>query len=297
MLARLTFKTCVRLDDKVCSGRFQFGGEGLPVSGGQDDAEVGHRDCLAIYLINCGYFRLFRREMGHHLMAEQVKINPLIAGAPFGAIKQPTVKGARGGKIMDRKSKMKARVAHGRGSFGMGEYHSYNRQGGLTSQFEQINLTLMDWYQVIKTLHIIGSTVLFGTGMGIAFFMFRSWLTDDIHEKLFAAKNTVLADNLFTLPAVVVQLLSGAWLIWQGGFDYQDHWLLVTYALYILAGVCWVPVVWIQIELRRMVRVAQKEGAPLPERYDTLFRTWFLLGWPAFLGLIVVFYMMVAKPV
>lgn len=154
----------------------------------------------------------------------------------------------------------------------------------------------MDWYLVIKTLHIIGSTVLFGTGMGIAFFMLRSWFTDDIHEKLFASRNTVLADNLFTLPAVIVQPLSGAWLIWQGGFDWQSQWLLVTYALYLVVGACWVPVVWIQIELRRMVRVGHEEGTPLPERYDKLFRIWFLLGWPAFSGLVVVFFMMVAKP-
>ena len=87
-----------------------------------------------------------------------------------------------------------------------------------------------------------------------------------------------------------------AWLIWQGGFDWQSRWLLVTYALYLVVGSCWIPVVWIQIELRRMVRVAHEAGAPLSTRYDKLFRRWFLLGWPAFAGLVAVFYMMVAKP-
>lgn len=155
----------------------------------------------------------------------------------------------------------------------------------------------MDFYTLVKTLHIVTSTVLFGTGMGIAFFMFRAHFTADIGQKLFATRNTVLADSLFTLPAVIVQPLSGAWLIWQGGYDWHSKWLLVTYALYIVAGLCWVPVVWIQIELRRMLVAAHEQDAPLPERYDRLFKTWFALGWPAFLALVVVFYMMVAKPV
>jgi uncharacterized membrane protein len=155
----------------------------------------------------------------------------------------------------------------------------------------------VDWYLVIKTLHILGSTVLFGTGLGIAFFMFRSHFTDDIHEKLYAARNTVLADYLFTLPAVIIQPISGAWLVWQSGFGWTDTWLVATYALYGLAGACWLPVVGIQIQLKRMLQIAATEKTPLPIRYHKLFRLWFLLGWPAFIGLVAIFYLMVAKPV
>jgi len=155
----------------------------------------------------------------------------------------------------------------------------------------------MDWYLIIKTIHIIGSTVVFGTGMGIAFFMFRSHFTNNVHEKLYAARNTVLADYIFTLPAVIIQPLSGAWLVWQGGYNWLDGWLLVTYALYILAGICWLPVVWIQIQLKNMLQIAATNGTSLPVRYNKLFKLWVLLGWPAFLGLVVVFFLMVLKPV
>ena len=75
----------------------------------------------------------------------------------------------------------------------------------------------MDWYQIVKTLHIMSSTVLFGTGAGIAFFMLRSHFTDNVHEKYFAARNTVLADYIFTAPSVITQPLTGAWLVWQWG--------------------------------------------------------------------------------
>jgi uncharacterized membrane protein len=155
----------------------------------------------------------------------------------------------------------------------------------------------MDFYLTIKTLHILSSTILFGTGIGIAFFMVRSYFTDSLQEKLYASRNTVLADYLFTLPAVIVQPLSGAWLVWQGGHDWMDLWLSATYAIYLIAGLCWLPVVWIQIQLKTILIECVKTGEELPERYYKLFKIWFLLGWPAFIGLVVVFFLMVMKPV
>ncbi len=155
----------------------------------------------------------------------------------------------------------------------------------------------MDWYQIVKTLHIISSTVLFGTGAGIAFFMLRSHFTDNIHEKYFAARNTVLADYIFTAPSVIIQPLTGAWLVWQGGHDWLDLWLVATYVIYIIAGCCWLPVVWIQIQLKNMVAHAVNTGEELPPRYYKLFKIWFILGWPAFIGLVAVFFLMLMRPV
>lgn len=155
----------------------------------------------------------------------------------------------------------------------------------------------MDLYTAVKILHIISSTVLFGTGIGIAFFMFRSWFTDDIQEKLYAARNTVLADYIFTFPAVIVQPLSGFALIGMAGYDTSAYWLVATYVVYIIAGLCWLPVVWIQIQLKNMCIEAAENNTALPAKYNQLFKIWFWLGVPAFLGLVYVFYLMVAKPI
>jgi uncharacterized membrane protein len=154
-----------------------------------------------------------------------------------------------------------------------------------------------DLYTIVKTLHVVSSTILFGTGLGIAFFMFRSYFTDNIHEKFYAAKNTVLADYCFTLPAVIVQPLTGIALIRLAGYQWNDLWLTATYLIYFAAGLCWIPVVWIQIQLKTMILESMNQNTKLPERYNKLFKIWFLLGWPAFIGLVVVFYLMVAKPV
>lgn len=154
----------------------------------------------------------------------------------------------------------------------------------------------MDLYLTIKVAHIISSTVLFGTGLGIAFFMFRSHFSEHIREKYYAVCNTVLADYLFTLPAVILQPLTGIFLVWKGGYNWLDTWLVWTYILYLFTGLCWIPVVWIQHQLKTLAADALHNGTKLPDSYHQLFRYWMLLGWPAFAGLILVFFLMVFKP-
>jgi uncharacterized membrane protein len=154
----------------------------------------------------------------------------------------------------------------------------------------------LDLYLFVKTVHVLSATVLFGTGAGIAFFMLTGHLTGVPAARCFAAATTVRADFLFTLPAVIVQPLSGAWLVWRGGFDWSDRRLVVTYALYLLAGACWLPVVAIQMRMKAILD-AEPVGRSLDEAMlSRLFGWWCALGWPAFGGLIVVFYLMVAKP-
>jgi uncharacterized membrane protein len=148
---------------------------------------------------------------------------------------------------------------------------------------------------LIKTLHIVSATVLFGTGLGIAFFFWSARHRDD-QARLFAARTTVLADFVFTLPAVILQPITGSVLIAKSGLDPREPWLIASYVLYAVAGLCWVPVVGLQIRMKRMLE-AKIAGAEFDGRaYERLRKAWFLLGWPAFLGLVVVFWLMVAKP-
>jgi uncharacterized membrane protein len=107
---------------------------------------------------------------------------------------------------------------------------------------------------------------------------------------------TVRADFLFTLPAVILQPVTGAWMIFRAGFDAGELWLIISIALYLIAGLCWVRVVWLQIRMKQMLE-SKVAGARFDSaQFERLRRTWFILGWPAFLGLVVVFWLMVAKP-
>lgn len=154
----------------------------------------------------------------------------------------------------------------------------------------------MDLYLLVKTLHILSASVIFGTGMGIAFFMLAAHLKGALPTRLFNAKMTVLADYCFTLPAVIIQPLSGFWLVYEGGYHYSETWLLLTYALYVLVGIFWIPVVFIQIRLRNILQYAKDQNAALPPSYNKLMKSWFILGWPAFFSIIAIFYLMVARP-
>jgi uncharacterized membrane protein len=154
----------------------------------------------------------------------------------------------------------------------------------------------MDHLLLIKWLHILSSTVLFGTGLGTAFFLWSAHLTGDARTIASVAKITVRADWLFTATSGIVQPVTGLALAHGYGHALNDRWLLWTYGLYALALACWLPVVKLQMEMRDLAAKAAAEGTPLPARYRRAARLWFTLGWPAFIGLLVVFWLMLTRP-
>jgi uncharacterized membrane protein len=151
-------------------------------------------------------------------------------------------------------------------------------------------------YEAVKTVHILSATLLFGTGLGTAWFMWRADRSGDVATIAATARNVVLADWLFTTPAVIIQPLSGLWLMHLVGYAPTEPWLLGTYGLYALAAACWLPVVRLQIRMRDLALAAQANGDSLPPDYRRMARTWFLLGWPAFVAVIIIVWLMVAKP-
>jgi len=138
--------------------------------------------------------------------------------------------------------------------------------------------------------------VLFGTGLGTAWFMWRADRTGEAATIAATAGNVVMADWLFTLPAVVLQPVSGIWLVDMAGYSPWETWLIWTYGLYLAAGACWLPVVWLQMRMRDIAAAAAADGRPLPALYRRHTRTWAALGWPAFTAVILIVYLMVAKP-
>jgi uncharacterized membrane protein len=110
-------------------------------------------------------------------------------------------------------------------------------------------------------------------------------------------RHVVVADWLFTTTTIVFQPLSGLYMAHLAGIPWTTRWILWSFALYGLAGACWLPVVWMQIRMRDMAIAAARSGAALPDQYWTYLRRWTALGVPAFVALVVVFWLMVAKPV
>lgn len=149
-------------------------------------------------------------------------------------------------------------------------------------------------YGLIKTLHIISATVLFGTGLGTAYFMWSANRTRDARVVAATARHVVRADWLFTTPTVVFQPLSGAWLVQAAGYSWAS-WVGLSLGLYALAGLCWLPVVWLQMRMRDAAHTAAANGQALPDTYWRDAKIWFWLGVPAFSAMAGVFFLMVFK--
>jgi uncharacterized membrane protein len=151
-------------------------------------------------------------------------------------------------------------------------------------------------YYWLKTIHIVSSTVLFGTGLGTAFF---KWMTDrsgNVQAIRIVAERVVLADWIFTTPAIVIQAITGVALARLAGFPLSSGWVSYAIGLYVLTGACWIPVVWLQIKMRDHARVAVSESRALPTVYWSYARIWFWLGVPAFAAVVVILGLMVWKP-
>lgn len=150
---------------------------------------------------------------------------------------------------------------------------------------------------LLRWLHVLGAAILLGTGAGIAFFMLMAHRTKNPALVAHTASIVVIADFLFTALAVVVQPVTGILLARYVGWSLTEGWLVASLLLYILIGLCWLPVVFIQIKIRNIARVAARLAQPLPAAYHALFRRWYILGIPAFLSVLAILWLMVAKPV
>lgn len=154
----------------------------------------------------------------------------------------------------------------------------------------------MDLVDILRWLHVVGATVLLGTGAGIAFFMLIAHRTGDPKLIAHVVGTVVLADTLFTATAVIVQPITGVWLAHEVGWTLTEGWIVLSLGLYVLTGAFWLPVVWIQLKMRDLARAAVRDGHPLPERYHRLFKVWFACGFPAFFAVMGIVWLMLAKP-
>ncbi|MDA7966567.1 DUF2269 domain-containing protein [Ruegeria sp.] len=154
----------------------------------------------------------------------------------------------------------------------------------------------MEWDLILRWLHVIGACVLLGTGAGIAFFMLMAHRTGNARLIAHTAGIVVLADLLFTTTAVIAQPITGALLAWQLGWSLSEGWIALSLMLYVLTGLFWLPVVWIQARLRRLAQQAAEGDQALPAQYHRLFRIWFACGFPAFAAVLAIIWLMLARP-
>ena len=155
----------------------------------------------------------------------------------------------------------------------------------------------MNSYLLLKTLHILSSVLLVGTGFGSAFYLFFVNRSQQLQAQVVVARLVVLADWCFTTPAVILQPLTGIALVHMAGWSLNTPWVLWAIGLYLFAGICWLPVVWLQIRMKAMAEEALAGNGVLPQQYWDHAKLWERLGYPAFIAMAAVYFLMVYKPI
>jgi len=154
----------------------------------------------------------------------------------------------------------------------------------------------MNSYLILKWIHIVSSVLLVGTGLGSAFYLFFANRSGNVQAQAVVARLVVRADMWFTTPAGIVQPISGFAMMQLAGFSFTSPWILLSLILYVIAGACWLPVLWLQWKMAQMAETAAANGHALPVHYFRLARRWEALGYPAFIAMLATYYLMVHKP-
>jgi uncharacterized membrane protein len=154
----------------------------------------------------------------------------------------------------------------------------------------------MSLYLLLKTAHILSSVALVGTGLGSAFYLFCANRSNSVEAQAVVARFVVLADWIFTTPAVILQPLTGIAMLKMAGWPLTTPWVSLSIGLYALAAACWLPVVWLQIRMKKMADQSMRAAVPLPSLYWRYAKRWEALGYPAFFAMLAVYFLMVNKP-
>lgn len=152
-------------------------------------------------------------------------------------------------------------------------------------------------YLHVKLAHILSSTILFGTGLGTAFTLFMANRTKDVYLIAKAARYVVFVDWIFTGTSGFIQPVTGLWMVYLNSYPFSTFWVWGSILGYLIAAFCWFPVVYLQIKIRDFAELALATKTALPDIYHRYYRYWFILGWPAFISLLGVFYLMTNKPI
>ncbi|GLP87219.1 DUF2269 domain-containing protein [Epibacterium sp. DP7N7-1] len=152
-------------------------------------------------------------------------------------------------------------------------------------------------YELLLFLHVLGATVLLGTGAGIAFFMVMSHQSKDARLIAHVSGIVVIADTVFTATAAIAQPVTGYLLVREVGWPLTEGWVAASLGLYVFVGCFWLPVVWMQLRMRNLARAARDNSEPLPAAYFRLYRWWFAFGFPAFAAVLAIVWLMLTKPV
>lgn len=150
-------------------------------------------------------------------------------------------------------------------------------------------------YLSLKVLHILSMVLLFGTGLGSAWYKWMADRSGDVKHIAATNQLVVKADWFFTTPTIILQPVTGVAMLMLLDIPVTTPWVMWSLVLYLVAGACWLPVVWLQIKMQQFSAEAVLKNNQLNAQYWRYARVWFWLGVPAFMAMIFIVILMVFK--
>ncbi|MDQ0115862.1 DUF2269 family protein [Paenibacillus harenae] len=145
-------------------------------------------------------------------------------------------------------------------------------------------------------LHLLGVLLMAGNIITAAFWKIRADLAGNpivIHQ---AAKNVMIADYAFTIPGLVMIIVSGGAMASESGVTWTGiNWLTLSLILLSVTGIIWLAIL---IPLQRKMIRSSADGiktGTISAEYRRASRQWAIYGVAATLLPIIILYLMVMK--
>ena len=154
----------------------------------------------------------------------------------------------------------------------------------------------MELYSAIKLVHVLSAALLIGVGAGTAFFLWYTHRSGEIGAIRIATRAALLVEWWIIVPTVVLQPLTGFWMLDVDGQALQQPWTVAALLLFSVAGVVWVPAVALKIRMHNFARAAAERRLPLPPEFHRWMHWWLALWWTIFLLTLAILALMVFRP-
>jgi uncharacterized membrane protein len=156
---------------------------------------------------------------------------------------------------------------------------------------------MIDVIFAIKFAHLVAAALMLGTWLAIAIFVVLAHRSDNpsvvalIFQFVVRVEITVVATGFALVP------LSGFPLAWSIGLSpFNELWIDISLAAYVVTLACWLLAVRTELQIRRLTRDAALKATALGPAYRRLFRLWCALAGPILIGMTIVFALMVWQP-
>lgn len=150
-------------------------------------------------------------------------------------------------------------------------------------------------YDLAKFLHVTGVAMLMGNITVTAIWKFFADRDGRPEVLGFAQKLVTYTDWSMTFWGVILLMASGYYMAISADFNLRQGWLFWSQVLFVLAGMIWLLLI-VPIQMKQARLAKAFSAADVGEEYRALSKRWLVWGLTSTVPLVIVTWLMLAKP-